>query len=67
MTQLDTTPKAAALQTEVLRRLTPARRLALAVEMSEFARGLALLRLKAELPELSDRELRIRLARLQSQ
>lgn len=62
MTPLDTAPKAAALQTKILRRLTPVRRLSLAVEMSEFARGLALARLKTEFPQVPDRELRLRLA-----
>ncbi len=62
MRPLDTTAKAAALQTEVLRKLTPARRLALAFEMSEFARGLALVGLKGQFPQLADIELRLRLA-----
>jgi hypothetical protein len=62
MTPLDTAPKAAAIQTEVLRRLTPVRRLSLAIEMSEFARGLTLARLKTQFPQVPDRELRLRLA-----
>ena len=62
MVPLDTTAKAAALQTQILRKLSPAQRLGLAIDMSEFAHDLALLRLKTQFPQVSDKELRIRLA-----
>ena len=62
MIPIDTTAKAAALQIEVLKRLSPAQRLGLAIDMSEFARGLALLRLKAQFPKVSDRDVRSRFA-----
>ena len=64
MKPLDTTPQAANVQTDVLRRLTPIQRLAIAVEMSELAQGLAFLRWKSQFPELSERDLRVQIARL---
>jgi hypothetical protein len=36
----DTTPKAALVQREIFRRMSPSRRLELACEMSDFLRGI---------------------------
>lgn len=44
----DTTPEAAAIQSQVIERLTVAQRLALAFEMSDMARALARSRLREE-------------------
>lgn len=54
----DTTPAAARAQVAVLRQLLPARRLALAVDMSLTARALLVARLRAEHPQWSDARVR---------
>ena len=54
----DTSPEAAAIQTEIYRRMSGAERVALAWEMSLFARELALSRLRAEHPDWSEWELK---------
>ena len=59
----DTTRRAAAIQTRVLRGLGGSRRLTMALEMSLFARELALTRLGRQHPEWSDRELNLELLR----
>ncbi len=59
----DTTPEAAEVQMEVLRRMTGEQRLKLAFEMSELARRLALARLRAEHPDWTDWELKRELLR----
>lgn len=59
----DTTPEVAAVQVEVLRRLSGAQRLALALEMSVLTRQLAAARLQREHPEWSDREISLELLR----
>jgi hypothetical protein len=48
----DTSDEAARVQTEVLRRLGPARRIAIACEMSETVRELARARIRAAHPGL---------------
>ena len=54
----DTTPEAAALQTQVHQRLTDAQRLRLAFEMSVLARELCLTRLRLQYPEWTEDELK---------
>lgn len=53
----DTSPEAAELQIELHRHFTPARRLAMAIEMSEFARSLSRAGLRSRNPHLTDEEL----------
>ena len=60
----DTTPEAAAVQSEVIARLTVARRLELAFEMSEMARALARARLREEHADWDDADLDRELLRL---
>ena len=62
----DTAPSAAAIQFQVLRRLPPTRRLALAIEMSLAARALLTARLRAEHSDWSEAELRRECLRLAS-
>ena len=59
----DTTRAAAAIQVRVLKGLSDSKRLAMALEMSLFARELALTRLGRQHPEWSDRELNLELLR----
>lgn len=60
----DTTPEAAAVQSEVIARLTVARRLELAFKMSEMARALARARLREEHADWDDADLDRELLRL---
>jgi DUF1365 family protein len=60
----DTSPEAAAFQEAIFRRMTPERRLRLALEMSESMRDIALAGLRSRRPELSDAELFRELIRL---
>ena len=60
----DTSPKAAAIQQEVFRRMTSAERLRLALEMSESMRNVALAGLRARHPELNANELSQELMRV---
>jgi hypothetical protein len=53
----DTHPNAAAVQLDVLRRLSPAARLELAFDMSQLARALLRRRLQGEHPTWSSPEL----------
>jgi len=53
----DTSPKAADLQIQVHRQFPPARRLAMAIEMSEFARKLSRAGLRSRNPAFSDEQL----------
>ena len=53
----DTIPKAATIQEEIFRRMTTARRLRCALEMSESLRNIALAGLRARLPEANAQEL----------
>ena len=59
----DTTAAADAVQREALQRLTGARRLALAMDMSDFARELATARLRTEHPDWSDDRVKLELLR----
>lgn len=59
----DTSPEAAAIQSDIHRRLTGAQRLALAFEMSEMVRELCLTRLRRQHPDWSDRDLKRELLR----
>ena len=60
----DTSPKAAAIQQEVFRRMTSAERLRLALEMSESMRNVARAGLRARHPELNANELSQELMRV---
>jgi hypothetical protein len=57
MVARDTSLKAAALQAEIHRRMEPAERLRIAIEMSEFARSLTRAGLKAQHPEYDEAQL----------
>jgi hypothetical protein len=64
MTPSDTNPKAARIQQEIFRRMTPATRLRLALEMSESIRNVALAGLRSRRPELTPEELSRELIRV---
>lgn len=53
----DTSAAAAELQDAIHRRFTPAERLRMAIEMSEFARSLSKAGLRSRQPDLSESEL----------
>ncbi|HEV7765734.1 MAG TPA: hypothetical protein VGQ76_12080 [Thermoanaerobaculia bacterium] len=57
MVARDTTEAAAELQDDIHRRFSPADRLRMAIEMSEFARSLSRAGLRVRRPELSESEL----------
>jgi hypothetical protein len=57
MVARDTSRKAAALQAEIHRRMEPAERLQIAIEMSEFARSLTRTGLRAQHPEYDEAQL----------
>lgn len=59
----DTTPEAHAVQLEILRAMGPARRLRLAIEMSERAREMAISGEMAREPGLTREEARLRVQR----
>lgn len=59
----DTSPEAAAIQDEIIRRMTGEQRILLAIEMSEFARELAASRLRQEHPDWTDWEIKRELLR----
>ena len=60
----DTTPDAAAVQTEIYRRMGPSRRVALAAEMSEMARAIALESIRRRHPEYDAHQIRMALFRM---
>jgi len=60
----DTSPEMAAIQQEIFRRMTPAARLRLALEMSESLRHVALAGLRSRRPELNEKDLSRELMRL---
>ena len=57
MVARDTSRAAAELQDDIHRRFTPAERLRMAIEMSEFARSLSRAGLRSRRPELTEAEL----------
>lgn len=57
MVTRDTTLAAAELQHEIHRQFSPAERLQMAMEMSEFARALSRAGLRSRRPELTEAEL----------
>jgi hypothetical protein len=57
MVARDTTRSAAELQDDIHRRFSPADRLQMAIEMSEFARSLSRAGLRSRRPELTEAEL----------
>jgi len=60
----DTHPTAAAIQAEIIRRMTPAQRLRMALEMSESVRNVALAGLRSRRPESTEAELTRELLRV---
>jgi hypothetical protein len=60
----DTPPEVAAIQSQVIERMTVARRLELAFEMSELARALARARLRERHPDWGEADLDRELLRL---
>lgn len=63
MVARDVSPAAARLQAEIHRRFASARRLEMAIEMSEFARDLSRAGLRSRYPGLSDAEVERELSR----
>ena len=59
----DTSPSAASIQARILRRLSGSQRLAIAWDMSQVVRALALTRLRKEHPDWSEIELKRELLR----
>ena len=59
----DTSPSAAATQASIQRKLTETQRLAVACDMSQLVRSLALARLRRQHPDWSDVELKRELLR----
>jgi hypothetical protein len=59
----DTSPSAAEIQASIQRKLTDSQRLAIAWDMSQMVRSLALARLRSEHPDWSDFELKRELLR----
>jgi hypothetical protein len=64
MNPLDTHPRALAIRDQALRRLSPAERLQLALEMTDTVRALARSRLRSEHPEWSEARLHRELLRI---
>lgn len=60
----DTSPEAAAVQQEIITRMTPAQRLRLASEMSESMRNLALAGVRHRHPDWSEEQCKRELLRL---
>ena len=63
MVARDTSPAAARLQASIHQQFAPAKRLEMAIEMSEFARDLSRAGLRSRNPELSDLEIERELIR----
>ena len=57
MVALDTSLIASQLQVDIHRRFSPAERLRMAIEMSEFARSLSRAGLRSRMPELTESQL----------
>ena len=60
----DTSPEAAEVQQEIFRRMSPAERLRMALEMSDSIRNFALAGLRSRRPELTAEELSRELMRV---
>jgi len=60
----DTAPEAARIQEEIFRRVTPAQRLGMALEMSESLRNIALAGICSRQPELKTQDLARELYRI---
>ena len=60
----DTSPEAAKIQREIFRRMTPAQRLRMALEMSDSMRNVALAGLRSRRPDLNEKELSRELLRI---
>jgi hypothetical protein len=61
---MDTTSDAGAVQTEIYRRMSPARRCAIAVQMSAAARAITLAGIRSRHPEYDEHQARLALFRL---
>lgn len=60
----DSSPRAVAIQNDILRRMTTAQRLKLALDMSESMRNMALAGLRSRQPEMNENELSRELMRI---
>ncbi|HVI10661.1 MAG TPA: hypothetical protein VND65_20395 [Candidatus Binatia bacterium] len=60
----DTSPEAARVQLEIYRRMTPAERLRMALEMSDSIRNVAMAGLRSRHPDWGEKELRQELMRI---
>jgi Rv0078B-related antitoxin len=64
MSLSDTSAEAARIQTDIVRRMTPAQRLDVAMQMSDATREMALSRIRAENPGWTDWQVKRELLRL---
>jgi hypothetical protein len=60
----DTTPEAARIEADVYRRMPPEKRLAMALQMSDFLRALVAAGVRDRHPEFTPRQLQLAVARL---
>jgi hypothetical protein len=60
----DTTAEAARVHLEIIRRLSPERRLELAIGMSDFLREVTVAGVRARHPDYSDHQVQVAVARL---
>lgn len=60
----DSSPRAVAIQNDILRRMTTAQRLKMALDMSESMRNMALAGLRSRQPEMNENELSRELMRI---
>ncbi len=60
----DTTLEAARVQRDIFRRMSPARRLQLACEMSDYVRGLAVAGVRRRHPEYTEEEAKLAVTRM---
>jgi hypothetical protein len=60
----DTTPEAARIQREIYRRMSPSRRLELALQMSDFVRGVVAAGVRSRHPDYTDDQVRLAVIRL---
>jgi len=64
MSLSDTSAEAAAIQTEIYRRMSGEQRLKVAFELSDFLRRMAMSRIRSEHPEWSDWQVKRELLRI---
>lgn len=64
MRQSDTSPEAARIQLDILRKMTGEQRIKIAFDLTDFLRRMALSRIRAENPEWSDWQVKRELLRI---